>query len=159
ARGWPLPPQTFDQAVTRNDLVAMQEQDREERALFRAADVDRPVVAARLNRAQDPKFHERSVTGPDLRSDPPTTCFRCRSAQTRPVRPIRSQEVEKVKKLALAAGLAGAALSLAGATQAAATPAVGHFQTSGQFVADDLSAACGATVTIAYADTGTYQVL
>lgn len=64
----------------------------------------------------------------------------------------------KVKKLALVAGLVGAALSLAGATQAAATPTVGHFQTSGQFVADDLSAACGATVTIAYADTGTYQV-
>jgi hypothetical protein len=62
------------------------------------------------------------------------------------------------KKLALIAGLSCAALSLASTTQAAGTPVVGHFQTSGQFVADDLSAACGATVTLGYADTGTYQV-
>jgi hypothetical protein len=52
-----------------------------------------------------------------------------------------------------------AALAIAGVTQAvAATPAVGHFQTSGQFVPDEWSAACGFTITLTYADEGNYQV-
>jgi hypothetical protein len=57
-----------------------------------------------------------------------------------------------MKRLVLPVIAACAALAVAGSAQAAASPAVGQFQTSWQFVVDDLSAACGFTITLAGCD-------
>ena len=53
----------FDQPVGRDDLACMEEQVREEGALTRATELDRPTVVLDLQFAQDSVFHSPAATG------------------------------------------------------------------------------------------------
>jgi hypothetical protein len=55
----PLAPQTINQPVSRHDLIAVQQQDRQQRPLL-LAQRDRPVTVPNLDRAEDPKLHTPS---------------------------------------------------------------------------------------------------
>ena len=56
-------PQQFDQPVDREDLTGVQQQDREERALFRRAQVGRDLTRGDLERTKEPKVHPHSPDG------------------------------------------------------------------------------------------------
>jgi hypothetical protein len=53
----PLRPQVIDQPRSRDDLVRMQQQDREQRALLSRPEVQRAPVLDHLQRAKEPEFH------------------------------------------------------------------------------------------------------
>ena len=50
-------PERVDQPVGGDDLVRMQQQDRQERALLRAADIELATVLEHLQRTKNPEFH------------------------------------------------------------------------------------------------------
>ena len=50
-------PQLLEQPLARQDVVSVQQQDGEQRALARSADQEPPTVRAHLEWAQDEKFH------------------------------------------------------------------------------------------------------
>ena len=52
--------QLLDQPVGRNDGVPAEQEDRQQRALARAAELDGASAAVDLERAQDPKVHRRN---------------------------------------------------------------------------------------------------
>jgi hypothetical protein len=56
-----LLPEGVDQAVGGDDLVRVQEQDREQRPLLGAADVHLPPVLDDLERAENPELHRAST--------------------------------------------------------------------------------------------------
>src|SRR4029453_7835545 len=56
-------PQQLDQPVDRDDLTGVQEQDREECALFRRAQVGRDRARGDLERTKEPKVHPTSPDG------------------------------------------------------------------------------------------------
>jgi hypothetical protein len=61
-RGWwkPLAPKIVDQGVRRDDLIPVQQQNRQQRALLVATQPDRPpFVVANLERAKNTKVHTR----------------------------------------------------------------------------------------------------
>src|SRR5215208_680968 len=53
-------PQQLDQPVDREDLPGLQQQDRQQRALFRRAEVGRDLTRGDLERTQKPKVHAPS---------------------------------------------------------------------------------------------------
>ena len=54
-----LAPEAVDQPVGRDDLVAVQEQERQQGALLGAAQGERPPIGARLQRSKDQELHCR----------------------------------------------------------------------------------------------------
>jgi hypothetical protein len=74
-------PQLIDQSVARDHLAAVQQQDRQQRPLPRAAEHERPLLLDHLERSQDAELeHDLQVLGPTLRpaptdlQPPPTAC-------------------------------------------------------------------------------------
>src|SRR5262245_13244066 len=57
SRGWPCSPQFVDEDVTRDRLVRMQQEDREQRALLRPADFQPPPALLDLERPQNLVVH------------------------------------------------------------------------------------------------------
>ena len=60
---WAVAPQQIDQPVDREDLPGVQQQDREERALFRRAQVGRDPTRGDLERTKEPIVHPHSPDG------------------------------------------------------------------------------------------------
>jgi hypothetical protein len=59
-RWWkPLAPKIVDQAVRRDDLFAVQPQNRQQRALLVATQPDRPITVANLEQTKNTKVHAR----------------------------------------------------------------------------------------------------
>jgi hypothetical protein len=73
---WLLTPELVDQAVTRDDLVGVDEQDPEQGTLLRAAYRERVVPIDDLDRPEDSKLHgaswapDRSTAAPGLQATP-----------------------------------------------------------------------------------------
>jgi hypothetical protein len=63
-RGWALPPELVDDAVDRDDLVSVQEEEREESALTPAAERER--LASLIDRLERPKEPELRHKEPKL---------------------------------------------------------------------------------------------
>jgi hypothetical protein len=61
--GRAVAPQQLDQPVGREDFTDVQQQDREERALLRRAQVGHDLTRADLERTKEPKFHPPSPDG------------------------------------------------------------------------------------------------
>jgi hypothetical protein len=57
-----LLPQRIDQPVGRDDLVRVQEQNRQQRPLLGATNVDRPIPLEYLERPEDSELHSRDRT-------------------------------------------------------------------------------------------------
>ena len=53
----PFVPERVDQAVASDDPVRVQEQEGNQRALFRAAELERAPFLEHLERAEDAEFH------------------------------------------------------------------------------------------------------
>ena len=52
-----LPPEPFDQEVAGDDLVRVDEEQRQERTLLRPAQVEQAVVGLDLERPKNPELH------------------------------------------------------------------------------------------------------
>jgi hypothetical protein len=50
-------PESLDQAIARDDLVGVEEEDREESALLVPSERDRTAAFVDLERPENPKFH------------------------------------------------------------------------------------------------------
>ena len=57
-----LTPELVDDAVRRHDLICVQEQEREHRALLRAAESQRPSAVPCLEWTENPEFHRSAGT-------------------------------------------------------------------------------------------------
>ena len=93
----PVTPELRDEAVARDDSIAVQQQDRQRRPLLAAAQRHDPAIVDRLQRPQDPKLHdERShLSGPACRTYPAFTPLRhrcCVREQLSAIRATRRQE-------------------------------------------------------------------
>jgi hypothetical protein len=54
---WLLAPERLEQLVAWDDVVCVQEEDSEERTLFRRSDVERAAVVEHFERAENPEVH------------------------------------------------------------------------------------------------------
>jgi hypothetical protein len=52
-----LPPQLVDQPLRRNDIVGVQQQDREQRTLLAPAEREQAILFGHLQRPKKPKIH------------------------------------------------------------------------------------------------------
>src|SRR5262249_9477328 len=77
-RGRPLAPELVDQPFGRYELVAMQEQDREQRALLGGADRDLVAVPPDGQRAEEARLPRPTVTPATRNRSPPALPPRCR---------------------------------------------------------------------------------
>ena len=59
---WSISPEQVDQAVDRDDLADMHEQDREDRSLLGRPEFRRRTVCACLQRTEDAKLHRLPLT-------------------------------------------------------------------------------------------------
>ena len=70
--GRPLAPHEVDDAIDGHGLAAVQQEDREHRALTRAPEFDRPTVVKDLQRAEDPELQHSMRLGATLPARLPT---------------------------------------------------------------------------------------
>ena len=61
---WRLAPQVVDQALGRDDLARVQQEQREQRALLRSAEHQRASVLDHLERAKEPEIHASAPVSP-----------------------------------------------------------------------------------------------
>ena len=61
--GGVVAPELVDQAVGGDDLVRVQQQDRQQRALLDPAERERAIVLGHLERAKEPEFHLGHLPG------------------------------------------------------------------------------------------------
>ena len=85
-------PQIVDQAVTRHELVRVEEQDREERTLLRRVQGNHAALGDRLEWPEDAEFHGETRPGSYTRLGRRTTRRHQRSTIALPVIPTLSRE-------------------------------------------------------------------